>query len=915
MKKVFASNLGPFLQSESLPSGRERRRPFYNARRVGVRVALDTLEIPDQRNSWLEHELDLGALIAEGERGLFLVELRFAQEDMLYRPAAGAEEIRRHYGQRSRGRGRDYYSDPTARGYVRVHGRAAKALIVSDIGLTYKRGHDQHLVYATRLDDARPLPGVEVTLRTYQNQVVGRGTTDDRGLASFEGVTEEIFFVEAEHRGQRSLIKPGDMAWNLSTFDVGGVEARPGPRAFIYTERGVYRPGDEINLSVIARHPDYTFPDDHPATCRIFNPKNQMVFEQVRRGAREGLYSFSFATGVEDPTGNWRARVRIGDSTFDHVLKIETVVPYRLKTEIAPDKERLGREDEVLKADLRSAYLFGTPAAGLQAELSVSLQSAPKGFPRYEGFTFTNEAIDYRPVSAVIFKGRLDGEGKARVEWTLPEMAGAPSALQALLTARVLEKGGRPNHGRQRIPIDPYDHYVGLKKPDLDYGYTRVGAPVAIPAVAVDVDGNPVAGRSLRYRVYRGTTHWWWEYENRQAFRRRFKSDRRTELVSEERIVSALTPVDLLFDPEERGEYLIEVADGGDRGHAAAFFVRAYHWGRTPAAEGNEGMLVLKADRERYQPGDEALIRFPVPGEGSVLFSVEQGGRVLDSRWYRLDGSRDEASIPVPVTADMVPTAYATVSLIQPYAQTGNDRPLRLFGVVPIEVHEPETRLDSRHPHARPAAPRRALRGRGGQRRRFRRLHPRGRRRGTSRPDRLRHPGPLESLLPQAAAGREHLRPLRPRHRRRPGRPLPRLRHRGRHGRQAGRAGGGSPPPPLPSRLHVRRPPEHRRLGPRPGALRHAQLRGRRAGHGGRRPGPALRPRRKDGGGEERADGALHPAAGHRPRGPRRGTGLPIRHGRQPRRRGGLHPGGGTAGRGRCRAQAGGSQPARGSGT
>ena len=89
VKKVFASNLGPFLQSESLRSGRERRNAFrdWNVRRVGVRVALDTLQIPDERNAWLEHELDLGALIAEGERGIFLVELRFAQEDMLYRPA------------------------------------------------------------------------------------------------------------------------------------------------------------------------------------------------------------------------------------------------------------------------------------------------------------------------------------------------------------------------------------------------------------------------------------------------------------------------------------------------------------------------------------------------------------------------------------------------------------------------------------------------------------------------------------------------------------------------------------------------------------------------------------------------------------------------------------------------------------
>ena len=696
VKKVFASNLGPFLQSESLRSGRERRNSFrgYNVRRVGVRVALDTLEIPDQRNAWLEHELDLGALIAEGERGIFLVELRFAHEDMLYRPAGGAEEIRRHYDQRGRRRGRDYYSDPLSEGYARAHGRAAKAVIVSDIGLTYKRGHDQHLVYATRIGDARPLSGVEVTLRTYQDQVAARGRTDGRGLARFEGVTDEIFYVEAEHEGQRSLIKPGDMAWNLSTFDVGGAEARPGPRAFIYTERGVYRPGDEINLSVVARHPDFTFPDDHPATCRIFNPRNQMVFEQVLRGAREGLYSFSFATGPDDPTGNWRARVRIGDSTFDHVLKIETVVPFRLKTEISPDRERLGRDDGVLKADLKSAYLFGAPAGGLQAELSVSLQSAPKSFPRYEGFTFTNEAVDYRPVSAVIFKGALDAEGKARAEWSLPVLSGAPSALQALLTARVLEKGGRPNHGRQRVPIDPYDFYVGLKKPDLAYGYARVGAPAPVAVVVADVDGDPVAGRSLRCRVYRGTTHWWWEYESRAAFRRRFKSDRRTELVSEERILSALTPVDLLFEPEERGEYLIEVADGDDRGHAAAFFVRAYHWGRTPAGGGSEGVMVLKTDRARYRPGEEAVIRFPVPGEGSVLFSVERGGRVLDSRWYRLDGNREEASIPVPVTADMIPTAYATVSLIQPYAQTGNDRPLRLYGVVPIEVHDPDTRLD-----------------------------------------------------------------------------------------------------------------------------------------------------------------------------------------------------------------------------
>ena len=99
------------------------------------------------------------------------------------------------------------------------------------------------------------------------------------------------------------MIKPNDMAWNLSSFDIGGAESRPGTRAFIYTERGVYRPGDEINISVIARHQDYTFPDDHPATCKIFNPRNQMVFEQVQRQGREGLYNFTFCHPSRRPHG------------------------------------------------------------------------------------------------------------------------------------------------------------------------------------------------------------------------------------------------------------------------------------------------------------------------------------------------------------------------------------------------------------------------------------------------------------------------------------------------------------------------------------------------------------------------------------------------------------------------------------
>ena len=249
IQKVFESNLGQFLQDQKVDGSRDRTRVFssYQIRRVGVTVADTTLDIGNQKNVWLQHELDLNDLISKDEKGLYLIGLTFGAEDMLYGDpveAAEARQLRRRY------RGAAYWNNPYSRGYVYQHGRIYKPVVVSDIGLTHQKTHDRHLVYATHLEDARPLSGVTVTLRTYQNQVVEQKVTDRNGLADFGPVESDVFYIEAEKDGQRSFIKPGDMAWNLSTFDTGGrVPAPDGIRAFFYTERGVYRPGDDIHLS------------------------------------------------------------------------------------------------------------------------------------------------------------------------------------------------------------------------------------------------------------------------------------------------------------------------------------------------------------------------------------------------------------------------------------------------------------------------------------------------------------------------------------------------------------------------------------------------------------------------------------------------------------------------------------------
>ncbi len=686
IKKVFESNLGQFLQTQRINAQKQRHERFYDydIKRVGLPVAKKTLNIGENKNQWLNHVLDLEKLITPGEKGLFIITLSFTKKDMLYE---GLTKDRQYYY------GKEYYSNPNSSGYLYRHGAIVKPVIVSDIGLTYKKGSEQHLVLATDLLDASPMSGVTVTLRTYQNQVIARERTDGRGKVIFDGVKEKVFYIEAEKDEQRSVVKPSEMGWNLSSFDTGGVVVAPDEtRAFIYTERGVFRPGDTIHLSVIARNKDNTFPENHPVTLEVYNPKNQLMVKQTAQKGTDGFYSFEIKTKPEDLTGNWKAKILVGSRTFYHILKIETVVPNRLKVKIEPEKPQLTPTDRLIKFDLVSNYLFGAPAAFLKGEVSILLKHRSKKFPKYHGFVFNNEAMAFKSVKTNIFNSSLDGKGKAVITWQLPDLTRAPSAIAAGITAKVFEKGGRATRSDRAIPIDPYNLYVGLEKPQFKYGYSQVGAPLPVNTVVVNREGHAVAGRQLKYKVYKNSRYWWWEYDRREDFRIKYKKDKYTRLVKEGELISKNVPQTITFQPEASGEYLIEVEESGEHGHRAGFFFCAYYWGDAPSGMETAGTLTLKTDKAVYAPGEHAVVSFPAPPEGSIFVSVEKAHRILYSFVKKAGKEEDgEQKIKIAVTSEMLPNAYVSISIIQPLHQTLNDRPLRSYGVIPLRVEEPKT--------------------------------------------------------------------------------------------------------------------------------------------------------------------------------------------------------------------------------
>lgn len=662
IKKVFNNNIDQFFRREQLNSSKDRNVEFRNSyvTSVGAIIYNQTLEIGDEKNEWLLHNLALDKVFEEYSNGLYLVRVNFNPQDVLV-PIA-KDELN----------------------YIQQKGQIYKPITISDIGVIAKYANDRYQVFTTDLKTGAPLSGVRVTVPRNNNST--SGTTNERGVVTVNGYRNQ--YIKAEKNGQISIIKPNEMRWNKSGFDVGGISSQDlKTRGYIYTERGVYRPGDSLNLSCIIRYSTGS-KNNVPAYLKVFNPDGTMVYEETQKGVSDSFYNFKLGTDINAPTGNWNVQINVGNKYFHHNLKIETVVANRLKVKVTPALKTILPENKRLELEVESKFLFGASASGLPYETEVQIFDVRQAFPKFRQFTFTNQFVEFQEIKAKISSGNLDENGLAKVIWNIPNLSQAPSPLKAKITATVQEDGGRPNDTWTFVDINPFTHYVGIQNTD---SYMKLNSKSEIPIVVVDHTGKEVGGRELVYRIYRNDSYWWYQYDNYRNFRLKYKTDQHTYLIEEGTITSGKPYAQLPFQPRQKGQYLIEVQDAVTQGHVSSIFVSAYPYGGIPSGDQNAGTLTLKTKQETYNVGEEATISFPSPGQGNILLTIEKGNRILSSKWIKPTTGEDDMVVPLSITRDMAPNVYATVTVLQTHSQTVNDRPIRMFGILPIKVIDPST--------------------------------------------------------------------------------------------------------------------------------------------------------------------------------------------------------------------------------
>jgi len=581
---------------------------------------------------------------------------------------------------------------------------AAQWIIVSDIGLAAYKGNNGLTLMAHSLSSGKSLADVSFSVLSQNNSKLAGIKTDSQG----RGFIDRKFLLGKAGKQAISLIghhpEHGFIYFPLNgaAFDLSdrGVSGRKSPgmmEAFLYTERGIYRPGERINMTALLRDKKARAIQGLPLTLQISNPDGIVVREEVLQAKSAGAYEFQMISTLASRTGRWKMALfadvkqnSIGEVSF----QIEEIIPPRLEVTIKPAQGAL-YPNETKPILIQADYLYGAPGAELNTRLDVSFENIRQPFSDYQDyfFGFADGAAKDKQLGKKSFnfhqEAKTDAKGLANISIELPAELDIKNPIQAKLRAEVEDVDGRASADSTILTVWHLPLYIGL-----DPGF-KERAPehqtFHFKLLTLNQQIKPIARPDLYWRLIKEEQYYQWFYKSDQW--------------AYEKIVEEKIHQDGLFNSQleteaqlefnlAQGDYRLDVMDKKlSIGSSYRFSV-----GEQVKSEADSPDVVkLTLDKPAYKAGEIAQLNIQSPYTGFVDIVIAND-KVLDI--IQLNISDPQSQINIPVKQEWGTGVYALLSVYRGTDTITDPRPRearlpeRAIGVAWINMDKRPYQLD-----------------------------------------------------------------------------------------------------------------------------------------------------------------------------------------------------------------------------
>ncbi|MGF7161689.1 hypothetical protein FHS85_003330 [Rhodoligotrophos appendicifer] len=558
--------------------------------------------------------------------------------------------------------------------------QATQWFVISDIGLASVSGTDGLHVFTRSLSSAKPLAGVELRLVARNNDVLAVTRSDPDGYAHFApgmvrgigGAAPALVIATAESdSGFIDLTKP---AFDLSDRGVAGRQAPGAIDSFLYTERGIYRPGETVYISALLRDAKGFASTGLPLTIVTERPDGVEFSRSTVEDKGLGGHELELLLPNDAMRGGWQVKAFIdpkAPALAQTSILVEDFIPDRLELELESTVRSIDR-DKSFPVDVSGRYLYGTPAANLALEGEILIAPAAS-LDGFTGYTFGLSDEEIQPQRKPILDvPSLDAEGKAHIDVVVGDTLVSTRPLEAKITVRLRETGGRAVEQTLTRPINPNGPMIGIK-PRFE-GSIGQGEVAQFDVIALDRSQQRTNISGARWSLYKIEKNYQWYMTNGQW---NYEPVSFTRKIADGSVDLGADAPAVVQSPVEWGRYRLEVS--ASEGEFAASSVEFdAGWYVEAATADTPDVLEISLDKEKYQPGETARVKITPRFQGIAMLTV-MSDRLIAMKTVEvpLEGTEVEFT----VEQSWLPGAYVTASLYRAADAATSRMPARALGL------------------------------------------------------------------------------------------------------------------------------------------------------------------------------------------------------------------------------------------
>jgi alpha-2-macroglobulin len=558
---------------------------------------------------------------------------------------------------------------------------ATQWFIVSDLGLTAFSGNDGIHAFVHSLDTTQAKGAVEVRLLSRSNEILARKRTSDTGhvqfeanLARGEGALSPALLIASDAKGDYAFLSLKSPAFDLSDRGVSGRTVPAGLDAFVYTERGVYRSGETVQVTTLLRDGQGLAALNVPLTLVVERPDGVEYRRTVVSDQGVGGRALAVPLVSSAPTGTWRVRAfadpkrpPLGEAAF----LVEDYVADRLEFELASRAKGVSKTSPAT-VTVAGNYLYGAPAAKLELEGEVIVSPAKErpGFARYQFGLIDEEVETARQLLESL--PETDATGKASFSVTLDKQPVTTRPLEAQVIVRMAEPGGRAVERKLALPVIPAGPMIGVK-PLFSGRSLGEGENATFDVVMASPEGTQIARSGLRYELLKVETKYQW-YRRDGIWD--FEPVKSTKRVADGALDVAADKPARISVPVQWGRYRLEVSTNDRNGPVTSISFDA-GWYADASAD-TPDLLEIALDKPEYVPGEAMTVAVTARTAGKVTLNVI-GDRLIST--ISQDVAAGTARLRVPVGNDWGSGAYVVATLRRPLDTQAERMPGRAIGV------------------------------------------------------------------------------------------------------------------------------------------------------------------------------------------------------------------------------------------